>query len=70
MTNTLELKSLIIKNGLTQCKLAQKMGISFASLNMKIKNKRQFKSQEISKLCKILNITNVNEIFFCIDCRF
>lgn len=64
MTNSLELKSLIIKNGLTQQKLAQIMGISFASLNMKIHNKRQFKSKEISRLCEILNIKDVNPIFF------
>lgn len=64
MTNTLEFKSLIVKNGLTQKKLAKMLGVSFATLNMKINNKREFKSKEISKLCQILNIQNVNLIFF------
>ena len=64
MTNSLELKALIVKNGLTQQELAKKMGISFASLNMKIHNKRQFKSKEITFLRDILHIKNVNAIFF------
>ena len=64
MTNSLELKALIVKNGLTQQELAKKMGISFASLNMKIHNKRQFKSKEILFLRDILHIENIDNIFF------
>lgn len=64
MTNSQKLKAEVIRNGLTQKELANKLGISFQSLNMKINNKRQFKASEISELSKILNIANVNEIFF------
>ena len=64
MTNCLKLKAEIIRNGFTQKELANKLGISFQSINMKINNKRQFKASEISKLSKILNIANVNDIFF------
>lgn len=64
MTNSLKLKSLIVEKGFTQQSLANQMGISFASLNMKIHNKRQFKAKEISLLCNLLTIRDVHEIFF------
>ncbi len=64
MTNTLELKAIIMKNGLTQKELAKKIGISFATLNSKINNKKYFNSKEIVFICNLLNIKNVNEIFF------
>lgn len=64
MTNTLELKSLIIKNGFTQQSIAKEIGMSFAAFNMKLHNKRQFKSKEICAICKLLNIDNANNIFF------
>ena len=65
MTDTLKLKSLFILNGLTQSEVANKLGITFQSLNLKINNKREFTQSEICKLCDILKIKNkVNEIFF------
>lgn len=65
MTNTLKLKSLFVLNGLTQQEVAEKIGISYQSLSLKINNKREFKQSEISKLCEILNIKDGEKIFFC-----
>lgn len=64
MTNTRLLKSYIIKNGLTQKELAKIVGISFACLNAKINNKKDFKSKEIYKICEILNIKDIDNVFF------
>lgn len=68
MTNTNEIKARIIAKGLTQKKLAELIGISLASLNDKINNKREFRAGEIKKICKILDVNNatyITNIFFC-----
>lgn len=63
MVNTLELKSLIVKNGFTQKELAKLLGISSVSFNKKLNNVVEFKASEVQKLCNVLNIASFNEIF-------
>jgi|Cm827metagenome_2_1110796.scaffolds.fasta_scaffold06475_8 transcriptional regulator with XRE-family HTH domain len=67
MTNTLKLKALMVEKGFTQEQLAKKLGISEQSLNYKINNKREFKASEIQALTKILDVQDVDSIFFARD---
>ncbi len=70
MTNTLKLKALLLLNGLNQEDLAKYLGLSKQAINMKINNKRAFRLTEISKICDLLKIDNVQErfaIFFVND---
>lgn len=70
MTNSLKLKALLLLNGLSQEDLAQYLGLSTQTINMKINNKRAFKLQEITKICDLLKIDNIQErfaIFFVND---
>ncbi len=65
MINTKLLKSYFVKNGFTQEEIAKKIGISSQSLSDKINNKVQFKVDEVSSLCEILEITHDKDnIFF------
>lgn len=64
MTNTNLLKGKIVEKGYTQTELAKLLSISHASMNYKINNRRSFTVNEISMLCKILNIRNKDEYFF------
>lgn len=57
MVNTLKLKSAIVEAGYTQETLSKEMNISANSLSSKINGKSQFNLDEVSKLCKILNIS-------------
>lgn len=63
MTNTLKLKALLLLNGLNQEDLAKYLGLSKQAINMKINNKRAFRLTEISKICDLLKIDNVQERF-------
>lgn len=69
MTNTKKLRALILERGLTQEQVAAHLGITPASLNYKINNKREFKASEIKALVELLNIPNedVTGIFFTRD---
>ena len=70
MTNSLKLKELLLLNGLSQEDLAKYLGLSKQTINMKINNKRAFKLKEISKICYLLKIDNIQErfaIFFVND---
>ncbi len=42
--------------GLTQVQLAAQMGLSACSLNLTLKNKREFRQNEIVKVAEILGI--------------
>lgn len=67
MTDTLKLKSVLLKNGFTQQnQIAQLLGMTDATFNYKLNNKREFKASEIKKLTEILHLSaeQVNEIFF------
>ena len=67
MVNSKKLKALFIENGVTQKNVAEKLGISKASLNNKILNKNDFKTREIQGLCDILKIKDKESIFFALD---
>ena len=67
MVNSKKLKALFIENGVTQKNVAEKLGISKASLNNKILNKNDFKTREIQGLCDILKIKDKESIFFAFD---
>lgn len=65
MIDTLKLKAAIVAKGYIQDDVAHMLGISFQSFNKKLNNKNEFKVSEVFKLSSILDITNVEEIFFC-----
>lgn len=58
-----ELKGVIVKNGYTQCDMAQKLGISPKTFYSKMR-KGIFGSDEIQKMIDILQIEDPIHIFF------
>lgn len=66
MINTLKLKAVILERGFTQEQIAQMLGMTIATFNYKVNNKREFKVSEIKRLSEILHLTvdEVNNIFF------
>jgi DNA-binding XRE family transcriptional regulator len=64
MTDSNKLKAKIMECGYTQAEVAQKIGISAASLNNKIQNKTPFNSNEMFALCELLSIDEPRLIFF------
>lgn len=65
MNSTL-LKDLIYKSGLKKKAIAERLGITPYTFQLKIENKRIFNIEEVSKLCLILDIdANLRDkIFF------
>lgn len=53
--------------GYTQAELANSIGCSETTLNLKLKNVREFKLGEAKKICDILDIDifQIAEYFFC-----
>lgn len=66
MTNTTKLKAKIVEKGMVQEEIAQALGMTIATFNYKVNNKREFKASEIKKLSEHLSLTaeEVNTIFF------
>ncbi len=67
MTDTNGLNELINKSGYKKGWISEQIGLSRNCLSLKINNKNQFTADEIQKLCKILNIDNLelkDKIFF------
>lgn len=67
MTNTKELRAVIAETGIKYNFIAEKLGISRYTLQLKIDDSREFKPSEIEELCKILGITSLkerNKLFF------
>ena len=67
MTDTVEFEIALKRIGLTKKKVAQSLGISEMGLYQKVNNITEFKASEISKLYKLLNLSNLAEqqrIFF------
>lgn len=66
MTNTLKLKAVILEKGFTQEQIAEMLGMTIATFNYKVNNKREFKASEIKRLSEHLSLTaeEVNTIFF------
>lgn len=67
MTNTVDLKELIRKKGLKMKYVAEYLGLSAYGFQLKVENKQEFKTSEVSALCELLEInslTEKEEIFF------
>lgn len=67
MTNTEALNGLISESGLKKKFIAEQLNLSAFGLQKKIENQNEFKTTEISILCKLLNISSLKqkeEIFF------
>ena len=67
MTNTERLCKIISNSGLKYSYIAEKIGLTYQGFKNKIENKNLFNVEEVDKLCKLLNITDVyqkEEIFF------
>lgn len=67
MTNSEELMSLIKERGLKLKYVAEALGLTSYGLSLKINNKNEFKTSEVTALCEILGITSLREkekIFF------
>ena len=56
MTNTALLEEYIAKSGYKKSFIAKALGITAYALTLKIKNKNEFKANEIDILCKLLKI--------------
>ena len=70
VTNTALLEKKIDSSGLKKSYIAKAMGLSTYGLTLKIKNTHEFKASEISKLCILLGITDIEErcaIFFALE---
>lgn len=67
MTDSEALKKIIKSKGLKLKYVAEYLGLSAYGFQLKIENKQEFKTSEISALCELLCITNLKEkekIFF------
>ncbi|MFR4974807.1 hypothetical protein [Blautia caecimuris] len=67
MTNTVALKELIRKKGLKMKYVAEYLGLSAYGFQLKVENKQEFKTSEVSALCELLEINSLiekEEIFF------
>ena len=73
MTNSNELRAAITRKGMTQEQVAEALGITAATLNYKINNKREFKTSEVKALVDLLEIKkeDIDKIFFAndVDCE-
>lgn len=58
------LKSVMALKGYNSGKLAIKIGISPQSFSKKVNGKSEFTASEITSIAKVLEIRDVNEIFF------
>ena len=66
MTDTREMKAMLVRKGMTVEKTAKLIGISPQSMSYKLNNKREFTGTEIMKISEVLGLTNdeVFRIFF------
>lgn len=61
MTNTKEIEALIQAKGLKKKYVAEQLGLTAWGFQLKLNNKNEFFSSEISKLCEILGIDDLEE---------
>lgn len=59
MTDTKLFLKILAEQKVTCTALAKAIGLSRQSLSLKIHNKREFVTSEIEKICKYLNIGNL-----------
>ena len=67
MTDTTRLNQIIEETGLKKKFLAQKLGLTPYGLAKKINGETEFKASEITKICQILDIQDIQDkwsIFF------
>lgn len=64
MTDTLMLKSAIVRNGMTIAQVAKSLGLSVYGFHKKLHNVTEFKASEIESLCKLLDIGDKESYFF------
>ena len=67
MTNTELLRKLISNKGLKMKFVADYLGLSAYGFQLKLENKQEFKTSEVSALCELLDIRSLKEkedIFF------
>lgn len=67
MTNSKALRSLIESKGLKMKFVADYLGLSSYGFQLKVDNRREFKTSEVSALCELLKIYSLEEkehIFF------
>lgn len=66
MTNTSLLEQYIEKSGFKKGFIAQQIGLTAYGFSLKVKNKSEFKANEILGLCKLLKINTKEKeaIFF------
>lgn len=67
MTNSKALRDLIAKKGLKLKYVAEEIGLSQYGFQLKLDNKKEFKTSEVSALCELLHIESLYEkerIFF------
>ena len=73
LTNSNELRAALTRKGMTQEQVAEALGITTATLNYKINNKREFKTSEVKALVDLLEIKkeDIDKIFFAndVDCE-
>ena len=64
--NTLKLKALMMVSRETQASIAEKIGMSRMSLNLKLNGKSEFTLFELQKIVGVLEMTDsqILEIFF------
>lgn len=68
MTNSEELRRLIDQKGFKLKYVAEYLGLSPYGFNLKLNNKKEFKTSEVAALCEVLGIESLEEkerIFFC-----
>lgn len=67
MTDSKELRRLIEEKGFKLKYVAERLGLSSYGLSLKIDNKQEFKTSEVSALCELLEIKSLEQkekIFF------
>lgn len=69
MTDTNAFKAAVMRKGLTMAILAEKIGVTEATLSYKANNLRQFKMAEVQAIKRILGLTaeERDAIFFADD---
>lgn len=61
MVDTLKLKARIVGAGFTQRKLAEALGMNKNTLSAKVNGNVQFNTEEVCKICSLLNIESAED---------
>ena len=60
--NIPKLRGAIAEEGLTYKGIAKEMGVSYQTLCSKLRGEHEFNAEDMSKLCKVLNIDDDKRI--------